>query len=173
MVRQVHALEHATVWVLSEKLASIRYNDEDFSSQPDNDTLGGLSTENGFYLYGEVDLLDLQRAVRQALQRCRQGEWQLALHPRCGTNVSVNLLLTATFAIAAHLILPRSPIEQILGLGIATTTAAQLSPDLGLSAQKYLTTAIPFNLALVEITATQDFWQRPAYFVEVRWQDLQ
>jgi hypothetical protein len=174
MLRQVHALEHATVWVLSEKGHSTIANSKNkASSQPDNETLGGLSTEKGFYLYGDVNRLDIQRAVRQALHRCQQGEWQLAVHPRCGTNVSVNLILTAALTLGAHLILPRSPMEQLIGIGIAATTAAQISPDMGLSVQKYLTTAIPFNLELVDIKPSQDFWQRSGHFVEVRWQDLQ
>lgn len=173
MLRQVHALEHATVWVLSENGSSNLPNRQKAFAQPDNETLGGLSTEKGFYLYGDINRLALQRAVHQALLRCQGGEWQLAVHPRCGTNVSVNVMLTAAFALSAHLLLPRGPIEQLVGMGIAATTAAQISPNMGLSVQKYLTTAIPFNLELVKITPSQDFWQRPSHFVEVRWQDLQ
>jgi hypothetical protein len=178
MLRQVHALEHATVWVLSEKGQPTIGNSQNIAayqpdSQPDNETLGGLSTEKGFYLYGDVNRLDIQRAVHQALRRCQQGEWQLAVHPRCGTNVSVNLFLTAALALGVHLILPRSPVEQLIGIGLAATAAAQISPDMGLSVQKYMTTAIPFNLELVDIKPSQDFWQRSGHFVEVRWQDLQ
>ena len=45
MLRQVHALEHATVWVLSE-MHSRASSSEDTT---DNESLGGLSTERGFY----------------------------------------------------------------------------------------------------------------------------
>lgn len=171
MLRQVHALEHGTVWILSEGIHPL--TSESPALPADNDTLGGYSTEKGFYLCGEVNFLDVQRSVRQALERFRRGEWQLAIHPRCGTNASVNLLLTTTLAIGAHLILPRGPLEQLLGLGLATTTASHLSPELGLSVQKYLTTAIPFNLELTDITRTLDFWKRPSYFVELNWRDPQ
>lgn len=164
MLRQVHALEHGTVWMLGETAQGY---------QKDNDALGGLSTANGFYLYGQVNQLDLQKAVRKALQRFKAGEWNLAVHPRCGTNSSVNMLLTASFALGAHLLLPRGPIEQLLGLAFATSTAAQLAPEVGISAQKYLTTAIPFNLELSRIAKTQDFWGHPAHFVEVEWRDSQ
>lgn len=164
MLRQVHALEHGTVWVLSETKQGY---------QKDNENLGGLSTPNGFYLYGDVNRLDLQKAVSKALKRFRGGAWNLAVHPRCGTNTSVNLLLTTTFMLGAHLLLPRSPVEQVLGLMLATSTAAELSPDMGLWTQKYLTTAIPFNLELIQIAKTQDFSGHPAYFVEVNWQDSQ
>lgn len=172
MLRQVHALEHATVWVLSEQNSFENEEELENSHLRDNETLGGLSTERGFYLYGQVKYLDLQRAVCIALQRFQKGEWDLAVHPRCGTNLSVNMLLTMGFVLSAHLLFPKGPIEQLIGLGIATSLATQLTPDLGLSAQKYLTTAIPFNLELVDIYPTRDLWGRSAYFVSLRWHEL-
>jgi hypothetical protein len=81
------------------------------------------------------------------------------------------MFLTAGLALGAHLLLPRGPIEQIIGLGIAATTATQLAPDMGSLAQRYLTTAIPFNLAIEDIAATPDLWGRPAHFVQVHWKD--
>lgn len=169
MLRQVHALEHATVWVLCEcgGAGNGRYGTT--ARQLDNDTLGGLSTDQGFYLYGHVNLADLRRAVAIALQRLTGGEWDLAVHPRCGTNLSVGMFLTAGLALGAHLLLPRGPIEQFIGLGLAAATATQLTPDVGSLAQRYLTTAIPFNLAIEDITATPDLWGRPSHFVQVRW----
>jgi hypothetical protein len=80
-------------------------------------------------------------------------------------------MLTAGLALGAHLLLPRGPIEQLIGLGLATATATQLTPDIGILAQRYLTTAIPFNLAVEEISDTSDIWGRSAYFVKVRWRD--
>nr|WP_290222812.1 DUF6391 domain-containing protein [Trichocoleus desertorum] len=169
MLRQVHALEHATVWVLSESSDSSSLGIGSRERSKDNELLGGMSTDQGFYLYGQVDTTCLRRAAHQALQRITEGEWNLAVHPRCGTNLSVNMLLTAGLALGIHLLLPRGPIEQLLGLGLAATTAAQLAPDLGSVAQQYVTTAIPFNLAIAGVTAIRDDWGRPAHFVRVRW----
>jgi len=169
MIRQVHALEHATVWVLSESKSA--YPPQADNVQLDNELLGGLSTEQGFYLYGEVNISDLRRAVILARHRLTSGEWDLAVHPRCGTNLSVAMLLTAGLAVGVHLLLPFRPIEQIIGLGLAATTAAELAPDLGSMAQRYLTTAIPFNLAIENISRTRDVWGRDAHFVKVGWQD--
>lgn len=170
MLRQVHALEHATVWVLSQ--TQTPPNSPRISHiAVDNELLGGMSTDSGFYLYGNVSTTELQRAVKTALRRITGGEWDLAVHPRCGTNVSVGMLLTAGLALGIHLILPRGPIEQLIGLGLAASTAAQLAPDLGQLAQRYLTTAIPFNLAVENISQTRDIWGRPAHFVRVRWQN--
>lgn len=168
MLRQVHALEHATVWVLSQAY-NFSISKSEVSSQKDNELLGGLSTEQGFYLYGQVNTAQLRRAVKIALQRITNGEWNLAIHPRCGTNLSVGMLVTATMVLGIHVLLPRGPIEQIIGLGIAATAASQLTPDLGSLAQKYLTTAIPFNLEIENISLTPDLWGRPAHFVKLRW----
>ncbi|MDM9383852.1 DUF6391 domain-containing protein [Chlorogloeopsis sp. ULAP01] len=171
MLRQVHALEHATVWVLSESKVT-HFNQRSPSNfQLDNELLSGLSTEQGFYLYGQVNISDLRRAVNLALNRLTNGEWHLAVHPRCGTNLSVAMLLTAGFAVGTHLLLPRGPIEQLIGLGLAATTAAELAPDIGTLAQRYLTTAIPFNVEVENITPTRDVWGREANFVKVRWRE--
>lgn len=163
-LRQVHALEHATVWVLSQSGPAA-------TARADNDLLGGMSTDQGFYLYGRVNIAQLRQAVREALQRIASGEWDLAVHPRCGTNLSVAMLLTAGLAVGINLALPRGPILQLFGLGAAAAAAAQLAPDVGSLAQRYITTAIPFNLSVVDITVSQDFWGREAHFVRVRWVD--
>ncbi|MBH8576256.1 hypothetical protein I8752_25345 [Nostocaceae cyanobacterium CENA369] len=170
MLRQVHALEHATVWVLSESKSP--HNPTLLTKvQVDNELLGGLSTEQGFYLYGEVNISDLRRAVTLGLHRLTSGEWDLAVHPRCGTNLSVAMLLTAGLAMGVYFLLPFRPIEQLIGLGVAATTAAEISPDLGSMAQRYLTTAIPFNLTIENITRTHDVWGREAHFVKVNWKE--
>jgi len=157
MLRQVHALEHGTIWLLIQGR--------------DNQSLGGLSTDQGFYLYGSVNFDHLQTAVRNALQRLQQGEWNLAIHPRCGTTLSVAMTLTTGLALGSHLLLPRNFFTQLLGLGIATHLGLQLAPDIGSSVQKYLTTGIPFNLKLNKISLTKDFWGREAYFVRLDWQE--
>lgn len=164
-VRQVHALEHATVWVLSEMQSSQ-------TDRPLNgDSLGGMSTDRGFYLYGPVETQQLQRAAQQALHRLTSGEWNLAVHPRCGTNLSVGMLLTTGLAFGMHLLLPKSPLMQLMGVGMAAAAAVQMAPDMGELAQRYVTTAVPFNLAIDEITRNSDRWGRPVHFVRVHWVD--
>ena len=168
MLRQVHALEHATVWVLSD-LEQKKLQETNIHA--DNETIGGMSTEKGFYLYGEINPLKLKRAVCLALNRLKQGEWDLALHPRCGTNVSVAMVLTTGAILTTYLFLPRDPLGQIVSLGAATTVASWLAPDIGMSVQKYLTTAIPFNLKIREIAETVDNLGRSAHFVSLQWQN--
>ncbi len=166
MLRQVHALEHATVWVLSSL-------DQRKNSTKDNETIGGLSTEKGFFLYGEINPLKLRQAVKIALNRLKQGDWDLALHPRCGTNSSVAMALTTGMVVTTHLLLPREPIGQLLGMGLAAMTATCIAPEIGMSVQKYITTAIPFNLKIEKIAQTVDTWGRSAHFVGLQWQNLQ
>jgi hypothetical protein len=48
------------------------------------------------------------------------------------------LNLTVGLAISLHLLLPFRPIEQLMGLGLAATTASELAPDVGAIAQRYL-----------------------------------
>lgn len=167
VLRQVHALEHATVWMLSNlgtTKASIS------SSSDDNQNIGGLSTEKGFFLYGDINLAQLRKAVHLALTRIKRGEWDLALHPRCGTNTSVAALLTTGMILTTHLALPREPLGQLLGIGLATAAATYIAPDMGMVVQKYITTAIPFNLKISEIAKTIDMWGNQAYFVGLQWQ---
>jgi hypothetical protein len=83
--RRNHALEHATIHVLSEKF-------KNYSAQ-------GNSTHEGFYLniYGDVPAEAVREAVDEAHSRMIGGEHQLGVHPNCGTV----LLTTATMAAMA------------------------------------------------------------------------
>ena len=168
-VRQVHALEHATVWMLGDLVNTRQAKFSTSYLSADNETIGGLSTEKGFYLYGEIDPSKLRMAVTQALSRLQQGEWNLALHPRCGTNSSVAAMLVATMTMTAHITLPRSPLHQIMGVGLAAMAANYLAPELGIYVQKYITTAIPFNLKLQNITKITDKSGNSGYFVRLKW----
>jgi len=84
-IRRNHALEHATINVLSQKFKG-------FSAQ-------GNSTPGGFNLniYGDIERESVIAAVDEAYDRLQKGESKLALHPNCGTV----LLTTATMAAVA------------------------------------------------------------------------
>jgi hypothetical protein len=87
MIRRNHAIEHATMHILARRNPQLR--------------LMAHSDWNGFSIYGEVDTEAVIEAVKEGLLRLRQGESNLAIHPRCGTNLAVpigisgGLLLTA------------------------------------------------------------------------------
>jgi hypothetical protein len=87
-IRRNHALEHATIHLLS--------------ARPVRTLLVGRSDSRGFYLMGEVPTDDVESAVLQALARLRAGEARLAVHPNCGTNLVTGAALagTASFLVA-------------------------------------------------------------------------
>src|SRR5260370_24870266 len=76
-VRQNHALEHATITILSNTVPDLR--------------VSARSNWQGFTIFGDVDLGQLRRALDEALRRLQAGEAELAIHPNCGTNLVVGL----------------------------------------------------------------------------------
>ena len=71
-IRRNHALEHATLQILSARRAGYR--------------LAGYSDVGGFWLVGSVATEEIASAVQEALRRLENGERHLAVHPNCGTN---------------------------------------------------------------------------------------
>ncbi|MGQ9491620.1 MAG: DUF6391 domain-containing protein [Anaerolineae bacterium] len=72
-LRQHHAIEHATVTLLSQRLPGVR--------------IVAHSDLEGFTVIGDVDTATLQATVEEALARLQRGEKGLAVHPNCGTNL--------------------------------------------------------------------------------------
>ncbi len=125
IIRRNHGIEHATVHVLTERHPNIQ--------------LVGRADTRGFNIYGNVPTDALESAAREALRRMQNGEGNLAVHPRCGTNLVVMGLLTA---LAAFLALGRRPsIKKIPDMILATTVAGFVSQPLGLKLQEYVTTS--------------------------------
>ena len=78
-VRQNHALEHATITILSGMVHDL--------------SVTARSSSDGFIVFGDVDLGLLRRAIEEALRRLLAGEAELAIHPNCGTNLAVGVSL--------------------------------------------------------------------------------
>lgn len=76
-IRQNHALEHATITILSGMLPEL--------------SVSARSSSDGFIIFGDVDLGILRRALNEALHRLQAGEAELAIHPNCGTNLAVGV----------------------------------------------------------------------------------
>jgi len=138
--RRNHALEHATLHVLAAK----------YPNRP----MAGHSNPTGFFILGDFPIEDVQSAVTQALTRLRAGDWQLAIHAGCGTNLATTALLAGTLA---WFVLrgARSVVGRILRLPIAITLAAfgvLLSRPLGPVVQQKITTDAEMgNLRVVEV----------------------
>ncbi len=174
LLRQIHALEHATVSILSgEAGAGFAVSQSLMLDACDRDQLGGITTEQGFYLYGSVRRLDLVRAAKSALERLTRGEGHLAVHPRCSTNWPIQILLQSSLMMGLHAVLPKDPFDQLMGMGLATSLATELAPEAEIWWQRYVMTAIPFNLEIAEINAVTDDYGTPAHFVRVDWVECQ
>ncbi len=125
--RRNHALEHATIHVLT-------------ATKPGR-PLAGRSTPYGFYIYGEVSDEEVQAAAAEALNRLKSGESRLAIHPGCGTNYLTSGAAASLGALAVLNIGDRkarwSRLPDVL---IAATLALIVSQPIGPKLQQYVTT---------------------------------
>lgn len=127
IIRQNHALEHATIHVLSRQYPYAQFM--------------GRSTLSGFFIYGHLSTQQVADAASEALIRLQQGEAYLAVHPRCGTNLAVTGILAGTAAFGATLGKPRSKFER-LPLALTTATlAAIVAQPLAQKIQEQVTTS--------------------------------
>jgi hypothetical protein len=81
------------------------------------------------------------------------------------------MTLATSFALGLHIFLPKGIIEQILGLSLAAAAATQLTPELGAATQRYITTAIPFNLVVDQVIDLSAQAAQPTHFVKIHWLD--
>lgn len=125
-IRQNHALEHATIHLLTR-------------SDPSRHFVG-RSTPRGFYIYGQVDTQAVADAASEALARLRAGESELAIHPRCGTGIATTGVLTGLAAFATLGLRRKRRLADLPALITATTLAALIAQPLGLIVQQQVTT---------------------------------
>ncbi|MCB0117773.1 MAG: hypothetical protein KDD72_02000 [Anaerolineales bacterium] len=126
--RRNHALEHATIHLLSRKLPGQR--------------MAGHSNPTGFFLLGDLTTEQIWESATEAHTRLNSGESDLAVHPGCGTNMATSALLAGTFA-WFPLRWTKSTLWRVLLIPFALTFAIlgyQLSKPLGPWLQKYVTT---------------------------------
>lgn len=140
--RQHHAIEHATIHVLSSRGRS--------------GTLSGLSDPMGFTIYGEAETEEVRQAVGNALMRLQAGEYELAIHPNCGTNLVTTALLAtfaATIASVGRLGKRRTFFEKItLALPIVVI-AIIFSKPLGMHFQTFTTLANVSDRWVVDVSS--------------------
>ncbi len=147
-VRQNHALEHATI-VLLEKKHDIR--------------LSGVSTALGFFIFGEAPTDDILPTAQEALHLLRTTQPELAINPRCGTNLAVSGVLTGLSAMAVAKM--RRPYGTANNVITASTAALILARPLGLTVQRYITTQTPNSSMRVVKVSPVTVFNTPAHFV--------
>ena len=122
--RQNHALEHATVTLLSQSLPTLNAS--------------ARSNSRGFIIFADVPVDEVRQAAEEALERLQAGESELAIHPNCGTNLAVGLSLAmvgSLFALTA--LRPRTRIATVAAGSLAGITVAR---PVGTLMQRYVTT---------------------------------
>lgn len=140
-MRRNHALEHATVHILSRRVKKL--------------TVVGRSDARGFYLIGNLPTDVVRQSVEEGLQRLRNGERHLAVHPNCGTN----LVTTAAIGAGATLIAlfgadreHRGHLRRLPLVAAGLMIAIMIGKPLGLLVQERASTlADPGDMQILEI----------------------
>ncbi len=152
-VRRNHGIEHATVHVLSE-------------GNPELSVIG-RADGGGFSIVGDVEPEKLVEAAQKALRRMNDGQGELAVHPRCGTQL---VTLGAFTALAAFLALGRRPRwARLPDAMIATTLAALIAQPAGLALQRYITTSPKVQGARVAGVTRKNFAGIEFWHVDIEW----
>jgi len=142
-IRRNHGLEHATMSVLGER----------FKGLP----MAGMSGAQGFVLFADLPTEIVCDAGLEALKRLEGGESKLAVHPNCGTNLTVASLLAGLTAWIVMAGMSRSARLKIWKFPLALLFAVPvfiLTKPLGMRVQRTLTTnAEPNGMQLAQVTS--------------------
>lgn len=140
-IRRNHALEHATLHVLAQRLPEV--------------SMAGHSTPGGFRVIGNIPIEMVAEAVKEAHRRLQTGEYRLAVHPFCGTNFVTSGTLTGLAGALAMLGVrkDRKDLPERLALAVTLSVIALvLSQPLALYLQRQITTSADLgDLRVVEI----------------------
>lgn len=125
-LRQNHALEHATISLLTKKLDL-------------NVRMIGRTTIGGFYIYGNIPTEAVREAAAEGLARLQSGERELAVSPFCGTNIVIAGMMAG---VACLLALGGKDRKRRLPQAMfAATWAIILAQPVGRAVQRHLTTS--------------------------------
>lgn len=148
-VKQNHALEHATIVLLSKKYPDVRF--------------AGISFAAGFFVFGDVPTEAILPAAEEALTLLRTTQPELAVHERCGTNLAVAGMLTGLSAMTVAKM--RRPFNTANNVILASTAALVLARPLGLTVQRYFTTQTPNPSMTIKSVKPMMLFGTPAHFV--------
>jgi len=135
-VRRNHALEHATIRVL-EKVAGLTHFE-------------GMAYEDGFAVRGPVRPEIVLASAKEALGELQQGNFDLAIHPQCGTTILVVNTLSSIFFILTLLLTGNLSLLSVI---LALVLGQMIGPLTGRFVQRYVTTAT--DLDNLEITGVE------------------
>lgn len=131
-LRRNHAIEHATLNVLTERHGVPQLN--------------GVAVQGGFVVRGRVNPKHILAASIEGLARLQAGETSLAFHPRCGTSLGTADLLTW---IVLLVLLAMTGRLTVVGMAGGLALAAFGGPLLGRWVQQHLTTSRDLSPATI------------------------
>jgi hypothetical protein len=138
--RRNHGLEHATVHVLGKPVS-------------------GRSDAAGFWIMGDVETDELEKAAREALRRMQNGEHKLAVHPNCGTGLVTTGIMATLAGMAGTVGMKRNINDYMARLPtvvLLTIGAIIVSQPLGLQLQEHFTTlGDPGDLEILDVKREQ------------------
>lgn len=143
-IRQNHALEHATVTILSRRQPGL--------------AVSARANARGFTIFADLDSLLVRRCCDEALDRLRAGESSLAIHPNCGTNLAVGMSLAmvgSLFGLTA--LRPRTRIASAV---CSTFTGLAMARPLGRLVQRHVTTLPDLRDVRIVAVAPRRLWGR-------------
>lgn len=143
-VRQNHALEHATVTLLTRHMPWL--------------VVSARANQHGFTIFADLDPRVVEEAAQEALTRLQRGEAELAVHPNCGTNLAVGVSLAlfgSLFALTAA-----RPRTRILSALVSSLVAWKMARPLGQMAQRRLTTFADLGNVRVATVYTRHLFGR-------------
>jgi hypothetical protein len=148
-VKQNHALEHATIVLLSRQFPEVR--------------LAGISFAAGFFVFGDIPTEAILPTAVEALNLLRTTSPEMAIHERCGTNLAVTGILTGLAAMTVAKM--RRPYNSANNVILASTAALILARPLGMTVQRYVTTQTPNASMVLAGVKPLNFLGSPAHFV--------
>src|SRR5579864_5489742 len=148
-VKQNHALEHATIVLLSKKFPEARFS--------------GISYAVFCLKKKNVPTEAILPTAQEALHLLRTTQPDLAIHERCGTNLAVAGMLTGLSAMAVAKM--RRPFSTANNVILASTAALILARPLGLVVQRYITTQTPNSSMKITDVKRRVLFGTPAHFV--------
>lgn len=148
-VRRNHALEHATVHMLSDRIKGL--------------SAGGVASPFGFHLIANAELPDVEAAAHEALRRLREGEGKWAVHPNCGTSYLTKAAMSSGAALIGSVGMrggknPFANAFERLPIVVVLAFAGLLAAEpIGLKLQEHITTCAEVgDLEISEVTARND-----------------
>lgn len=145
--RRNHALEHATIHMLSRRNRTLR--------------MAGRSSDSGFVLIGDAPTEQIEDAVHEALRRMQDGESRWAIHPNCGTNLVTTGFVTTLMGYIGLRGGSNKPVsaDRFSWTMVLVIFGLLVSRPLGMSLQKHITTkGDPGDLEVVDIKRREMGW---------------